>query len=133
MPINPTPLRLLAIVELGGYPNFQALYQDCGFEVNMVNHLRSALQVLKVFKPHVIVAEFIYSPIYGSRISNFESLIASIQKTVADAKIVALLEKAHLPYLQQLEDRMTVHEKIYFPIEETELRHALRRVSVSLL
>ena len=130
MPMNQTPLRLLAIVELGGYPNFQALYQDFGFEVKMVNHLRSALQILKVFKPHVIVAEFNYSPIYGSRISNFESLFATIQKTVTDAKIIALLDKNHLPHLQRLEDRMTVHEKIYFPIQEAELRNALRRVSV---
>ncbi len=36
------PRRLLAIVELGGYPNFTPLYRRLGFEATFVNSQRKA-------------------------------------------------------------------------------------------
>lgn len=39
--------ELLALVELGGYPNFVPLYQRLGYRVEMVNSVRKAQLGLK--------------------------------------------------------------------------------------
>ena len=51
---------LLAIVELGGYPNYTPIYQRAGFDVVMEHTMRKALGVIKKKRPRVIVAEFNY-------------------------------------------------------------------------
>lgn len=53
-------MRLLAIIELGGYPNLLPLYQRLGFEVDVVNSQRKARSYLKKTIPDVIVAEYIF-------------------------------------------------------------------------
>jgi hypothetical protein len=48
---------LLAIIELGGYPDFSPLYRDLGFEVVIEGSMRRALGYLKRHAPAVVVAE----------------------------------------------------------------------------
>ena len=70
---------LLAIVELGGYPNFTSLYARLGFEVEFVNSQRRAQAKLKKSVPDVIVAEFNFQSDFRDRTSNLESLMARLQ------------------------------------------------------
>ena len=50
--------QLLAVIELGGYPNFAPIYEDLGFEVTLANSVRNAIRIIKKLKPSVVVAEF---------------------------------------------------------------------------
>ena len=47
---------LLAVVELGGYPNFAPLYESLGFRVQSESSVRNAIRRLKQLEPAVIVA-----------------------------------------------------------------------------
>lgn len=74
----PTPKTLLSIIEIGGYPDFESLYQQTGYEVTKINTMRKALSFLKKNHPDIIVAEFIFCPKYSFVISNVDSLFAMI-------------------------------------------------------
>ncbi|MGB5761809.1 MAG: hypothetical protein WBM58_04585, partial [Sedimenticolaceae bacterium] len=68
---------LLAIMELGGYPNLVPLYQRLGFSVEVVGSQRKARILLKKRVPDVVVAEYIFQSDFRDRTSNLESLMAS--------------------------------------------------------
>ena len=74
-----TSPRLLAIFELGGYPNFGPLYRQLGFEPLFVSSQRQALGALKKSPPDVVVAEFNFQSDFRDRTSNLESLMARLQ------------------------------------------------------
>ena len=71
---------LLSIVEIGGYPNFSALYSDFGYEVTVVPSMRKAIGFLKKRRPAVIVAEFNFQSDFRDRTSSLESLLAVVQR-----------------------------------------------------
>ena len=112
---------LLSIVELGGYPDFTALYEDYGFTVLKANSMRKALSLLKRHSPEVIVAEFIYGPTYGSQLSNFESLFAALQRDAPAAHLIALMDKANSRHFDKLKGRFPAHKVFYFPLNRDEL------------
>jgi ActR/RegA family two-component response regulator len=70
---------LLSIVELGGYPDFRAIYERAGFKVETINSVRKAITALRTMKPDVIVAEFNYQSDFRDRTSSLESLLATMQ------------------------------------------------------
>ena len=72
--------QLLAIVELGGYPNLIPLYRKLGFSVEVVNSQRKARGLLKKSLPDVIVAEYIFQSDFRDRTSNLETLMAVLQR-----------------------------------------------------
>ncbi len=119
---------LLSVVELGGYPDFAALYEECGFTVIKANTMRKALSLLKKQPPAVIVAEFIYGPTYGSQLSNFESLFAALQRHAPSAHLIALMDKANSQHFDKLKARFPAHRVIYFPVNQDELRQYLKAV-----
>ena len=79
---------LLAIVELGGYPNFTSLYERLGFDAEFVNSQRRAQARLKKGVPDVIVAEFNFQSDFRDRTSNLESLMARLQGERASRVVV---------------------------------------------
>ena len=116
---------LLSIVELGGYPDFTALYEARGFQVVKANTMRKAMALLKKQPPAVIVAEFIYGPTYGSQLSNFESLFAALQRDAPDAHLIALMDKTNGQHFDKLKARFPSHSVFYFPVKEEALRQCL--------
>ena len=119
---------LLSIVELGGYPDFTALYEQCAFTVMKANTMRKALSLLKKQPPAVIVAEFIYGPTYGSQLSNFESLFAALQRDAPAATLIAFMDKANSAHFDTLKSRFPAHKVFYFPVNREELRRYLQTV-----
>ena len=65
---------LLAVIEIGAYPNFAPLYQRLGYAVTIERSMRKALSAAKKLKPAVIVAEFNYQSDFRDRTSSLESL-----------------------------------------------------------
>ncbi|MFI0414615.1 MAG: hypothetical protein ACH255_10790 [Candidatus Thiodiazotropha sp.] len=120
--------ELLALVELGGYPNLVPLYQRYGYRVEMVNSVRKAQAWLKRHRPSVVVAEFYAGPQFRDRLSNLESLLATLQRYQADAKVIVLLDKKHLDNLAKVKQRYPVHAVLTFPLNESGMQAVLENL-----
>ena len=92
----------MAVIELGGYPDFRDLYQQFGYEVIIESSMRKALAILKKKNINVIVAEFNYQHTFRDRLSSLESIIA-IAQTKDDIDFVVLYEKEFENHLEKLE------------------------------
>ena len=117
---------LLAIVELGGYPNFSSLYRDAGYEVVTANSMRKALALIKRHRPDVIVAEFNYQSDFRDRTSNLDSLLATVQTRCPEARVVVFFERAQAEHLHRLMTRFPVHAALSFPIDQAQLAESVR-------
>ena len=122
--MSPQP-RLLAIVELGGYPDFSALYREAGYEVRVCPTLRQALPLIRDWQPHTVVSEFRYGPTYGSQLGNLETLIAALQKQGNPPRLILFSEREHLEHTKHFEDRYVLHAVLPYPVDRTLLRQAL--------
>ncbi|NEX21152.1 hypothetical protein G3480_12650 [Thiorhodococcus mannitoliphagus] len=122
----PSAPRLLAIIELGGYPNLTPLYRSLGFEVEVVNSQRRAQALLKRWIPHVIVAEYNFQSDFRDRTSNLETLMARLQKH-PDVKVICFYQEEYRHKLDLLEDRFPIFAAIPFPVDSKTLESALRR------
>jgi hypothetical protein len=118
---------LLSIVELGGYPNFAPLYNECGYKVTVVNSMRKAIGFLKKRKPAVIVAEFNFQSDFRDRTSSLESLLAVVQR-LPETRVVVFYDKEYLPQFEKLRTRLPVHAAIAFPVEAHEIEFCLNNI-----
>jgi hypothetical protein len=118
---------LLSIVELGGYPNFAPLYNECGYEVTVENSMRKAIGFLKKRKPAVIVAEFNFQSDFRDRTSSLESLLAVVQR-LPETRVIVFYDKEYLPQFEKLRTRLPVHAAIAFPVEADELEFCLTNI-----
>ncbi len=72
---------LLAVSEIGGYPNFTLLYEKLGYQVVVETSMRKVLKLLKKTTPQVVVAEFNYQSDFRDRTSSLESMMSIVQRT----------------------------------------------------
>jgi len=117
--------QLLSIIELGGYPNFTPLYEELGYEVEVVTRMRKALGVLKKRQPDVIVAEFNFQSDFRDRTSSLESLLAVVQRFPA-TRVIVFYEKEFTPQFDKLRARLPVHHALVFPVDASALRACLQ-------
>ena len=117
---------LLSIVELGGYPDFSALYKDKGFQVERADSMRKAIKMLKKSQPRVIVAEFNYQTDFRDRTSSLESLMARVER-IPGVRVIVFYEKEQRDKLERLLAVAHVFEVIPFPVDENLLAQALDR------
>ena len=123
--MNSTNLKLLSVVEFGGYPNFTKLYQQADYQVEMVNSVRKANSWLKKNKPDVVVAEFNFQTDFRDRTSNVESLMASVQKH-PDVRVIVFYDRGVEEQLKKLLNVYPDINILAFPIEEEKLRDILQ-------
>lgn len=116
---------LLSIIELGGYPDFNALYENLGYEVVVIQQMRKALRFLKSTQPSVIVAEFNFQSDFRDRTSSLESMLASIQR-YQETRVIVFYEKEYLHQFEKLKQRFSFDAVLAFPISENELEAALQ-------
>ncbi len=119
--------QLLAIIEMGGYPNFMQLYQSMGFTVHIENSVRKARAYLKSNRPDVIVAEFNFQSQFRDRTSNLETLMAVLEKH-SPTKVIAFYDKETEHKLALLLERFPLHAVLPFPIDQAQLTAALQTV-----
>ncbi len=117
---------LLAIVELGGYPNFTSLYERLGFEVEFVNSQRRAQARLKKGVPDVIVAEFNFQSDFRDRTSNLESLMARLQAG-RKSRVVVFYQQDQADKFERLRSRFPLFDALTFPVDASALEASLRR------
>lgn len=115
---------LLAIIELGGYPDLVPLYKKHGYEPIVVYSMRKALTALKKTKPAVVVAEFNYQSDFRDRTSSLESLIAIAQRNL-DMKLIVFYEKEYFHQFEKLKQRYSFHATFAYPIMEEAIDETL--------
>jgi len=120
---------LLSIVEIGGYPDFTALYEKAGFEVMKVTSIRKAVKLIRQHKPAVLVAEFNFQSDFRDRTSSLETLLSSCEG-VSDSKMIVFYEKDDAPQYQRFLDSFDVHASMTFPIDIGRLQQALADLSL---
>jgi hypothetical protein len=125
--MNNDPPRLLAIMELGGYPNLTPLYRRLGFETEVVNSQRKAQSYLKKRIPDVIVAEYNFQSDFRDRTSNLETLMARLQR-YPRVRVIVFFQSEFRHKFDDLLARFPVFEAIPFPVEPATVEAALRRV-----
>jgi len=119
---------LLAVIELGGYPDFRDLYQQYGYEVIIESSMRKALAILKKKKVDVIVAEFNYQHTFRDRLSSLESIIA-VAQTNKQIEFVVLYEKDFENHLDKLRRQFKFSVEVTFPVNEGKMTLALEKIS----
>jgi DNA-binding NarL/FixJ family response regulator len=115
---------LVSIVEMGGYPDFSALYRQAGFEPLLERNMRKALGLIKKKQPRVVVAEFNYQSDFRDRTSSLETLMAVLQR-MPDTRVIVFYEREQAEAYQRVSSRFPVHASLTFPVDESALSAAL--------
>lgn len=115
---------LLSIVEQGGYPLYDSIYRQAGYQVTMVQTMRKAVASIKKQVPDMIVAEFNYQSDFRDRTSSLETLLASIQK-YPETRVVVFYDRENTDKLNRLLSSSTVHAILAYPIDEQALSDSL--------
>ena len=118
--------RLLAIVELGGYPNLLPLYERLGYAAEVVGSQRKARAALKRQVPDVVVAEYNYQTDFRDRSSNLETLTAILQRH-PEVRLIVFYLPEHAAALARFRERFPVHAAIAYPVEVEAVEQALLR------
>ena len=117
---------LLSIVELGGYPDFSALFKRLGFDVVSTDSVRKAIKLIRKHQPSVIIAEFNFQSDFRDRTSSLETILSSVQG-VAESKVIVFYEKE----MKHQYDRFLAHFSVYasmpFPVDEALLENTLEQ------
>lgn len=123
----PKPV-LLAIIELGGYPDFRPLYERAGFQVVVENRMRKAMSSIKKLKPRVIVAEFNFQSDFRDRTSSLESMMSVVER-LPETRVIVFYDKEY----QHQFDRLLAVQRFYrsftFPIPEQALVEAVQALT----
>ena len=118
---------LLAVSEMGGYPNFNPLYESLSYEVITETKMRKVLKLLKKCTPDVVVAEFNYQSDFRDRTSSLESLLSVIQRHT-HVKVIIFYDKEHKEQLAKLQAQYEIMKTLPFPIEEQALEQAIKQL-----
>ena len=115
---------LLAIIEIGAYPNFTPLYEQAGYTVTIERSMRKALPQVRKLKPAVIIAEFNFQSDFRDRTSSLESLLAVVQ-TLPGTRIVVFYDAEQAHQFERLRTRFPIHAALTYPIDPARLEAAL--------
>ena len=116
--------RLLAIIELGGYPDFTPLYQKLGFSVEICTSMRKALASIKRQPPDVIVCEFNFQSDFRDRTSSLESMIALVQRN-PEIQTLVIMEPEHRVQFGRIREQHDFHAALELPVTEAQMKQAL--------
>lgn len=117
--------QLLFFVDEGGFDDFTPLFLSMGFDVDFEDSQRKAVQLAKKNRYDILVAEFSYNPEFCDRVSNIESLLATLENHSPKVKIIVLYDEINQAQLDQLKQRYRVDAVFSFPIDEQMIKTAL--------
>ena len=119
---------LLAVIEMGGYPNFKLLYERAGFEVLVETRMRKAMSTIKTRKPSVIVAEFNFQSDFRDRTSSLESMMSVVER-LPETRVIVFYEKEYRHQFERLLAVHRFHRTFTFPIPEQELSRCIQELA----
>jgi hypothetical protein len=117
-----------SIIESAAHPNLSALYRRLGYEEIRLTSVRKAIQELKLHKPDLVVADFLYG--YGNNyagvnISNLDVFLYSLQKYAPECKVIALYEKSEQVYIGKLQELFSITASLAYPVAESDIEGIL--------
>lgn len=115
---------LLAIVELGGYPDFRSIYERAGYTARIVTSVRKAIPELRRELADVIVCEFNFQSDFRDRTSTLESLLAVVSRQ-AGTRVIVFYDREHGHHLEKLKARFPLHAVLAYPVDVVELERVL--------
>lgn len=123
----PEPV-LFSIIESPAHRDHSALYRRLGYREERLPSMRKAISALKRQVPDVVVAEFMYG--YGNNyagvnVCNLDVFLYSLQKYRADSRIIVMVDKQELQYVDKLAALFPLHAVLPLPVNEAALARAL--------
>ncbi len=118
----PNNNKLLFFVDEGGFEDYTPMFIELGFAVDFEDSQRKAVKLAKKNSYKVLVAEFSYNPEFRDRVSNIESLLATLEGYSPEAKIIVIYDDINQSQLDQLKQRYKVDHTIAFPVDNRLLR-----------
>lgn len=122
MTASPTLLMVNAFIGTAGY---KKLYQELGYTVVAEWSERKAISLIRKNSPAVIVADFYHLSDFRDRLSNLESLLATVQG-VPNTRILVFYEPAHQAVLDTVRVRLRIDAALILPVQEDLLRTTLQ-------
>ena len=119
---------IMSIIELGGYPDFSALYKRLGYEVVVMPSMRKAIRHLKANPVDTIVAEFNYQSDFRDRTSQLESLMAGLA-AYPDVKLVVFYDLEQADKFARFIYRERIQATLAYPITAAALEETIRTLS----
>jgi hypothetical protein len=119
---------LLAVVEFLAHNRLRTLYETTGFQVHSEFAVRKAISWLRKHRPTVVVADFYFQPDFRDRVSNLESLLATLQ-SMPEVRTVVLYDPAHQAALDKVRQRFRIDFALPMPIQDDTLKEALTAAS----
>ncbi len=116
--------QLLAIIEVGGYPDFTPIYEAHGYQVTVLTTMRKVLRYLKKNTPDMVIAEFNFQSDFRDRTSTLESLMSMIER-MPNTKVIVFYDKEFQKQLAKLEEHYHFHATLSFPINGRHLEKYL--------
>lgn len=117
--------RLLFFVDEGGFDDYTPMFIQLGFEVDFEDSQRKAVKLAKKNQYQVLVAEFSYNPEFRDRVSNIESLLATLESHSPDVKIVVVYDKINQIQLNQLKQRYKIDATLSFPVDKQTIKNCV--------
>jgi len=115
----------LFFVDEGGFDDFTPLFVGLGFRVDFEDSQRKAVKLAKKNSYQVLVAEFSHNPEFRDRVSNIESLLATLESHSPEVKIIILYDKVNQPQLDQLKQRYRMDVTLAFPVDEKTIKDCI--------
>ncbi|MCU0840146.1 MAG: hypothetical protein MUC79_00310 [Thiobacillaceae bacterium] len=116
---------LLAVVEFLAHSGLRSLYARLGYEVSCEFTVRKAIARVRKSPPGVIAADFYFQPDFRDRVSNLESLLASVQSQ-NDVKVLVFYDPAHQAALDKVRQRFRIDAALPTPVKEADLEAVLK-------
>ena len=92
--------------------------------------LRKALNFIKKSKPQLVIAEFLYAPTYGSQLSNFEALCATLQRHSPRSQLIALVAHPDHQHIERLNRNVEIHAELTLPLNLDALAETIRKLQI---
>jgi hypothetical protein len=119
--------KLLFFVDEGGFEDFTPMFVKMGFMVDFEDSQRKAIKLAKKNVYQTVVAEFSYNPEFRDRVSNIESLLATLEAHSPTANIVVLYDELNQAQFKQLKARYHIGCSLKFPVDKLVLKGALQK------
>ncbi|MDD5365010.1 MAG: hypothetical protein PHR30_06690 [Gallionellaceae bacterium] len=118
------PPNLLAIVEFLAHNRLRAVYEAMGYRVQTEFAVRKAIAWLRKNRPQVITADFYFQPDFRDRLSNLESLLATVQ-AMPEVKVLVYYDPLHQAALDKVRQRFRIDAALPVPVQDEALKELL--------
>ncbi len=110
-------------------PDCGAMLRQLGIRETRVGSMRKAIGELKREPFDFVLCEFEYS--YGNdyagvTISNLDVMLYSLQKYSPDSKIIVVVQKNEMRYIDKLTELFAIHAVLQYPVSDISIRNVLQ-------